>query len=268
MVSTVLMCSPDHFGVVYRINPWMHPEKDQVNKQIALEQWQNLVDIYKSLGLEVQVIPQDPDLPDMVYAANFGFVLNNTFIKANFKYDERKEEAELSKKYFTKQGFEIYELPKEIFFEGQGDLLKMGQSYFFGWGKRSDPQAKKYLEEALGAEIIDLELVDPYYYHLDTCFAPLNETTVAINPLSFTKEGLEKINQHFPNVILMGKEDNAILACNLVVIGETVVTGQGITQKFKDDLAKYGFSTKEVPMDEFRKGGGSVKCLTLEYFTS
>ncbi|MBI3486220.1 N-dimethylarginine dimethylaminohydrolase [Candidatus Daviesbacteria bacterium] len=266
MDKTVVMCTPDYFGVIYRINPWMHPDKDQVDKDLALKDWHSLIKTYTGLGIKVHTIKQDKKLPDMVYAANFGFVLNNTFIKSNYKYDQRKAESDHAKQFFQKGGFEIYELPDDVAFEGQGDLLKMGNSYFLGWGKRSDQRAKKFLTEALGSKIIDLELVNPYYYHLDTCFAPLDENTVAINPISFTAEGLKKIYQHFPNVILVGKDDNNILACNLVMVGKTVITGLGITQKFKDDLANYGFSTIEVPMGEFRKGGGSVKCLTLEYF--
>ena len=244
----------------------MHPEKDGVDKFRAFRQWNQLRQLYRSLGLSVHTMKQSEDLPDMVFAANFGFVLNNTFIKSNYKYDERKKEAEYGKRFFKEKGFGIYELPADVVFEGQGDLLKVGNTYFFGWGKRSDQKAKKYLEKVLGTKVIDLELVNPYFYHLDTCFAPLDETTVAINPFSFNADGLKKIHQHFPNVILVGKDDNNVLACNLVVIEKTVITSQGVTKEFKDNLAAYSFSIKEVPMDQFLKGGGGVKCLTFEYF--
>lgn len=140
------------------------------------------------------------------------------------------------------------------------------ENIFLGFGKRSDKKSKKYLEDILGKPITDFELINPYYYHLDTCFLPLNPETVAINPKSFTKEGLEILQKEFRNIIEVSEKDNNLIACNAVVIGKTIVIGKGISDSLKEKFSASGFSTKEVEMDEYRKGGGSVKCLTLEFY--
>lgn len=264
-MKKILLCPPKYYNIEYEINPWMDV-RNKVNQQKVQEEYQRLKKVYENLNCEILEIEQGIGLPDMVYAANLGSPQNNIFIKSNFKFNERKKEADIAKKYFQKLNFSIKELPENITFEGQGDLLKAGDKYVLGWGKRTDKEAKKYLSEFLNADIIDFKLIDPYHYHLDTCFLPLNKNTVVINPHSFEEEGLEKIIKNFKNIIYVDKKDNDILACNALVVGETVVIGKGISKKLKDDFKTAGFDTQEVEMREFRKGGGSVKCLTLEFY--
>jgi N-dimethylarginine dimethylaminohydrolase len=264
-MKKVLLCPPTYYDIDYEINPWMDVN-NKVDRQKAQEEYQQLKQVYQEHGLEVLEIPQEFGLPDMVYAANFGFPQNNLFIKSNYKFDERKPESELAKKYFQNLGFAIKELPENIFWEGQGDFLKVGKKYLLGWGKRSMFESKKYLADILQSDIIDLKLVDSYYYHIDMCMTPLTEEIISINPFSFDAEGLKKIHANFSVVIETSKADNKIMACNSFVIDKTIVIAQGVSEQLKNEYAKYGFSVREVPMEEFRKGGGSIKCLTLEFF--
>jgi N-dimethylarginine dimethylaminohydrolase len=264
-MKKILLCPPAFYDIEYVINPWMNV-KNKVDKKKVLEEYEDIKRTYKSLGVEVLEIDPEKGLPDMVYAANLGFVKDNIFIKSNFKYPQRQSESIYSKKYFEKLGFEIKELPKEISFEGQGDLLYMGGKYFMGYGKRSSLSAKKYIENFLKGEVFELKLSDPYFYHCDMSFAPLNDKTAVINKHSFDKDGLEMIYKNFPNIILAGESDNNIFSCNLVVVDKNIVIGKGISDKLKNDFARYGFTTHEVDIAEYRKGGGSIKCLTLEFF--
>lgn len=264
-MKTVVLCPPDYFGIEYEINPWMHLGT-QVDKEELKSSYQKLKLTYESLGCTVWEISPIESLPDMVYSANFGFPIGKSFILSNFKFPQRKKEAYYAEQLFLQKGYEIKKLPEEISYEGQGDLLTVGGKYFFGWGKRSDKAAKAYLEKYLNAAVNDFELVNPYYYHLDTCFAPITEDIVAINPLSFTSDGLEKLKSLFSHIITVDEGDNALLACNLVVIEKTIVIAKGISEKLKGTFANYGFKTIEIPMDEYRKGGGSIKCLTLENY--
>ena len=58
----ILMCRPDHYGVEYEINPWMHVETE-VDGSMALAQWQALYNAYSLLGERVEVVDQQPGLP-------------------------------------------------------------------------------------------------------------------------------------------------------------------------------------------------------------
>lgn len=261
----VLLCPPDYYDIEYEINPWMDVQ-NKVDRKKARDEYNQLKETYKNLGCEVLELAQEKGLPDMVYAANWGFPKGEIFIRSNFKFPQRRKEAELAQKFLENLGYKIDLLPDGIFFEGQGDLLAVGDKYFLGWGKRSDPRVIKYLKKQLGENLLDFELHDPYFYHLDMSLAPLDHNTVVINPKSFKKEDLKKIHQSFKNVIKTDERDNKTMACNLVMVNNTIVIGEGISDNLKKKFYKHGFDFKEIPMGEFRKGGGSVKCLTLEFF--
>ena len=66
---TVLMCRPDFFTVVYRINPWMDPALP-TDTSLAVRQWETLYNTYLDLGFDVKLVDPIDGLPDMVYAAN------------------------------------------------------------------------------------------------------------------------------------------------------------------------------------------------------
>jgi N-dimethylarginine dimethylaminohydrolase len=264
-MKKILLCPPTYYDIEYEINPWMDIN-NKVDKKKVLQEYGNIKKTYESLGVKVLEINPEKGLPDMVYAANLGFVKDNIFVKSNFKYPQRQKESIYSKKFFEKLGFKIAEMPTEVTFEGQGDLLCTNSKYFMGYGKRSTLSAKKYLENFLQGEVLEFKLSDPYFYHFDMSFAPLNNETVIINKNSFDKKGLEKVYKSFKNIILAENEDNKIFSCNLVMVNKNIVIGKGISANLKNKFAQYGFGINEVGMDEYRKGGGSVKCLTLEFF--
>jgi len=262
-MKTIIVCPPVYYRIEYSINPWMDV-KSKVNKTKVFKEYHNLIELYKKLGGKVVEIVPENGLPDMVYTANAGYAERKTFIKANFKFSQRKKEADIVEDFFkNKLGFKTYQLPKNIFFEGTGDLFKINGRYFFGWGPRSDKKAKKHLEKILNKPIIDLELVNPYFYHLDTCFGPLSKDIVLINPKVFTKSGLEKIKKYFKKVIQVSENDNQKLACNLIVIDNNVIISQGISLKLANEMSNNGFNVYEMDMSEYLKGGGSVKCVSL-----
>ncbi len=316
MISTVLLCPPKYYQIEYEINPWMHVE-NKVDYKRVQEEFDRLVEIYKKLGLNVLQIDPQPGFPDMVYAANFGFVIDDIFIRSNFRFPQRRKESYFAEEFFhslragpvakvsqvlasnrsrnkskvsiissslaypsVKQylgvplsrhpitSFKIQKLPENIFFEGQGDMFYRDGKFFCGYGKRTMKEAIPHLEKILGDKLITIEVNDPYYYHLDTCFSPLGNGRVVIKPTSFKKEDVVKIKKNFKKVIEVGEGDNSFHCCNIVAVGDTVVTGKGVSRVFKSTLQKEGFKIIETPMDEFFKGGGSVKCLTLEFFKS
>ena len=243
----------------------MHIE-NQVFQNRAETAYQELKSLYQKLGARIFELEPQTDLPDLIYTANCGEVCGDVFIKANFKFPERRRETIVAEEYFTKNfDYKPFSLPKDVFFEGQGDLLHTSKNYFLGWGKRTMPAAKNYLQQVLDKPIIDLELVDPYYYHLDTCFAPLSDTAVVINPSSFTAAGLAVIHDYFPEVIEPTAADHAVLACNLVKIDDHIIIAKGISNHLRAQFEQKNFIIHEIDTAEFRKGGGSIKCLSFEF---
>ena len=114
----------------------------------------------------------------------------------------------------------------------------------------------------LNCRVIPVELVDPYYYHLDTCFCPLATGKRSIFRLVFDQYGRDALAGAVGELIEVAAEEAQRFACNAVVVGRTVVTNTGCPL-LHAALAQRGFEPRETPLDEFVKAGGSAKCLTL-----
>ena len=54
-----------------------------------------------------------------------------------------------------------------------------------GYGFRSELDSHPYLAKWLKLEVISLRLIDPRFYHLDTCFCPLDGGWLLYYPQAF-----------------------------------------------------------------------------------
>ena len=257
---TVLMCRPEHFTVSYRINPWMHPE-DPTDTSLALKQWTVLYDTYVDLGFTVHLIDSLPGLPDMVYAANGGFVLDGIAYGAKFHYPERQPEGPAYMEWFRSQGLDVRE--PEATNEGEGDFLLVGDTILAASGFRSDTSSHQEIADIYGRDVVSLQLVNPSYYHLDTALAVIDPTTIAYLPSAFDEASLSILRERYPDAILATEEDAAFLGLNSFSDGHNVVIAERATT-FAKDLAERGYNPIGVDLSELLLGGGGVKCCTLE----
>ena len=257
---TVLMCRPEHFTVSYRINPWMHPE-DPTDTSLALKQWTVLYDTYVDLGFRVHLIDYLPGLPDMVYAANGGFVLDGIAYGAKFHYPERQPEGPAYMDWFRSQGLDVRE--PEATNEGEGDFLLVGDTILAASGFRSDTSSHQEIADIYGRDVVSLQLVNPSYYHLDTALAVIDPTTIAYLPSAFDEASLSILRERYPDAIIATEEDAAFLGLNSFSDGHNVVIAERATT-FAKDLAERGYNPIGVDLSELLLGGGGVKCCTLE----
>ncbi|GIW67970.1 MAG: hypothetical protein KatS3mg096_838 [Candidatus Parcubacteria bacterium] len=258
----VIMCPPQYYQIEYEINPWMKTT-NKINKKLVYRQYQTLKHIYQKLNLQIFEIEPQKHLPDMVFTANYGSFHKDKFIVSRFKYPQRQEEAEYAKIFIKQLGYEIIDLPTDAVFEGQGDLIATEEQIFCGYGFRTNRKAIKYLEKIYNKPIIGLKLKDPYYYHLDTCFSLLKKDTTMINKQAFTKESLNKIKNQFKKVIITNDQDNKSLACNNLIVNNTIIISADISSNLTNQLKLLKFKVIKVKMTEYLKGGGSIKCISL-----
>lgn len=259
-VPRVLMCRPQHFTVSYRINPWMHPE-DPTDTSLAVRQWTVLYETYRSLGFEVDLIDPIEGLPDMVYAANGGFVLDGIAYGAKFHHVQRGLEGPAYMDWFGSHGFDVRE-PVWVN-EGEGDFLLVGETILAASGFRSDTNSHREIEGIFGREVVSLQLVNPSFYHLDTALAVIDSETIAYLPSAFDHSSLAILRERFPDAIIATEEDAAVLGLNSFSDGHNVVIAERATT-FAKDLAKRGYNPIGVDLSELLLGGGGVKCCTLE----
>ena len=284
-MPTILMCSPAHIRIENEINDWMDDSR-QPDAKLAVKHWNDLVSVYKSLGVEIEYIRPHPDFQDMCFTANGGFFFDGKFILSRFgKKAQKTRQGEIglyANMFWERTKMvhpEVYTVPKTISYEGQGDTVLVPRNgrragerrdsfLFFGHGQgRTCKRAGKVLEKILDIEAIPLKLVNPKFYHLDTAMVFLSPNILMYYPPAFRKESARTIKRVAKNrnlvLLPVGARDAYNFVCNAVHIRRTIVT-QKMSAGLRRKLARLGIkSVKEIEMTETRKNGGAVRCLTL-----
>lgn len=260
-MARILMCPPDHYGIHYEINPWMDRRR-QSDHALAVSQWTGLRQLLESAGAEVDCLAAVPGLPDLVFTANAAVVHRDRAVLARFRHPQRQPEEAHTAAWFADHGFQVRRLSDGCFFEGAGDALFCGDTLFAGYRIRSDVRGQQLLGAMLDCRVIPLELVDPYYYHLDTCFCPLAPGVAIYYPGAFDEYGRRVLAELIPALLPVADDEARQFACNAVVVGRTVITNTGCPV-LHAELRQRGFRPRETPLSEFVKSGGSAKCLTL-----
>jgi N-dimethylarginine dimethylaminohydrolase len=272
-IPTYLVCPPTHYEVSYIINPWMRPDEWAAHRTTwqnkAEAQWQGLVTTMRGLGWNLMEIPGAAGLPDMVFAANHAFVLNECALISHFATPERAPEEPLAAGWFAAHGFDVRQT--KTVQEGAGDILydPAINTIFVGGGEknelpfRSAPETVAEIEALYSVKTLQLPLVNPYFYHLDTCFCPLRNGWAMFAPSAFGETGLARIkNIYGDKLIAVEAEDAAHFACNAVVHGRDIVMPR-ISNELTLALHDLGFTTHQLELDAFIIAGGASRCLTL-----
>ena len=263
--QTILMCEPGYFGVEYVINPWMRDQAGKVDRPLAERQWQALRTTLAEY-VRLAYVPPEPGVPDMVFTANAGLVHGERVIVSRFQAPERRREEPHLRRWFAGNGYTIVEWPDDVAFEGAGDaLFDRGQPLLWvGYGFRSDAAAARHVERSIGCRTVPLRLVDPRFYHLDTCLCPLEGGWLLYYPAAFDGPSQAMIRSLVPETkrIEVSEADALQFACNAVNIDGIVILN-GASPALQDALRRAGFTPILIALSEFMKSGGAAKCLTL-----
>jgi N-dimethylarginine dimethylaminohydrolase len=255
------MCPPDYYGIEYEINPWMNREISS-DPMRAHRQWRSLHLTLLGLGVNVDLLGAAPGLPDLVFTANAGVVYQKLFVSSRFRFGVRQGETPHFDAWARSRGFDVVTLPDAFHFEGAGDALFCGETLFAGYRFRSDVRSHQWVADRLGVEVLALELVDPRFYHLDTCFCPLNADQAVYYPGAFDDYGRSVLRDRIGSLIEVSAEESVSFSCNAVVVGRDVILNQGVP-KLTRALETLGYTVHPLSLTEFIKSGGSAKCLTL-----
>jgi N-dimethylarginine dimethylaminohydrolase len=264
-VKGVLLCPPDDFDVVDVKNAFMQGQEGRVDRARAREQWDALARTFEGIGLKVEMLAPVPGCEDMVFTANPSFTGMNArgkrvAVLSRMRHPSRQREVAAHREWFASHGYDVIESPVQ--FEGGGDAVwHPGRRVLWGgYGQRSVAEVYPFLAMVFGVEALTLELATDFY-HLDTCFCPIDGKTVLLYPKAFTRGGLALIRRHFKEVIEADAADaRERFACNALVHGRHVVLQRGCTS-LEDRLGKLGCEVHRVETSEYMRSGGSVYCM-------
>jgi len=270
MAKRVLLCPPAYFDVVDQKNPYMS-EKIRVDRRKAHAQWQALYSALEQAGCQVETIAPAPGLEDMVFAANPVFVgfhegVGKFIVPSRMVHASRQGEVPFYVAWFRQRGFKIIELDLGAdSLEGHGDLLwhPDWSRVYAGYGFRSTRGGVEKFRDSmteLGIQVVTLHLVDPYCYHLDTCFCPLNHEAVLVYPGAYDTESFASLRGFWKRVHELTADEAHKFMGNGIVVDGSYLTPY-LTPHLESILRQEGLDPVIVDTSEFEKSGGSLFCM-------
>jgi len=265
------MCEPTFFDVKYAINEHMLNEDGNLNnvdKSLANTQWVTLKKKFEELSIETLTITPAKDLPDMVFTANqtLPFKKGNkvSFILSNMHHDERKKEVSCFSNWLSQNNLETINLEANSSFEGMGDALWNYETneLFGGFGFRTNKEIYTEIEKITQVKVNMLSLINPKFYHLDTCLAIANKNTAFYVPSGFDNESQALLKSKFSNLIEIPEEEALSgFAANLCVVNGTDLIIQKGNPVTCEAAELNGLNVHTLDTSEFMKSGGSVFCM-------
>lgn len=269
-MPTILRCTSEHFDVVYVINAHMKP--GLVNRERAQEQWRQLGELYRSIGVDMEEVLAVEGFPDMVFCANQSFPYwgpngEKRVLLSKMAAEQRRGEVAYLADWYRAHGYSVDELPADSgSFEGMGDaIVSRDRSVIFGgYGFRTDPRVYDELERFTGLPVLRLNLEHPEFYHLDVCLAVMDEKTALVYSPAFAAADRAQLDDYFSDLIELTELEAMTFAGNAhSPDGHHVVLQQG-SPRVEEELRRRGFEVHAVDTSEFIHAGGSVFCLKMD----
>ncbi len=259
------MCPPQFYDVDYVINPWMAGNLHRPSRDAAFAQWKNLHYHLQRIA-DVRLLHAQSGSPDMVFVAHSALVQHGIAAISSFAHPQRQTEEQHLRRWFQDAGFLVWETPRETAFEGEGDALfnAAGDHLWAAHGVRTCQHSHRHVADAWHTQVTSLHLVDPRFYHLDTCFAPLSNGHLLYFPDAFDAASVAKIESAYaPDKRIAVTEAEATqFACNVINVGRNILMSP-VAGKLADRLTNLGYEITELDLSEFLRGGGSAKALAL-----
>jgi len=250
-------------------------EEDMVEEMNALEE------VFNKYGIQV-FRPKLINDYNQIFARDIGFVIEDTFIKANILPD-REQEIEAIEHVLTQiDEDKIIRFPEEAHIEG-GDVMPHGDYIFVGVYRGPDyadyiiARTNMLAVEALQNQFPDKKVVsfnlrksntNPYEnaLHLDCCFQPVGEKYAILHKSGFLEEEEYQWLVDFfgaENVFEISSEEMFHMNSNIFSIAPDVVVSEKNFTRLNTWLRSKEITVEEVPYAEISKQEGLLRCSTL-----
>ena len=218
----------------------------------------------------------------MVFVFNLGIYLphikdENHIILSNFTSDPRKGEELVGEKYFNQMGYKTAISPHK--WEGEADLKYLyGNKYIGGYGIRSDIKAYEWMEEQYGMDILKLEMVDEYLYHLDCSIFALNNNQTLVCTELFEEEELIEMEKYTELIDIdiddaFGGITNSVRLGNMIMCASNISELKKSHEYYEGEVHKIktlekicgdaGMEPVIFNLSEYMKSGAMLSCMMM-----
>jgi N-dimethylarginine dimethylaminohydrolase len=270
VLTDVLLGKPDHFRWVplNSISAVTFANMEQLgyrfDKQKAMKQHRQMVDVYEENGVRVSFVEADEGLPSSVFTRDSSFMTPWGAVIASIQTPPRRRDYAVVTEFFHQAGIPIWKWVTAGHFEG-GDfvILKPGVA-LLGWsGDRSTKEGAEQVQTWLrekGWEVL-VAPIPPQFVHMDAVVVMLEKNLALVCEDALQPYALDYIKKtHGIEVIKVAYADCVKLGGNIVSLGNKRVLSMTHNINVNKQLSEAGFTVTSVDYDMFALGGGGVHC--------
>lgn len=229
-------------------------ERQPIDFERALAQHAAYVDALKRLGIDVQVLPPEPDLPDAVFVEDTAVVVDECAVITRPGIDSRRAEVEsVASALEAHRPIARIDAPGTI--EG-GDVLRIGRTFFVGQTPRTNAEGTRQFATVLEPHGYEVIPVTPTgCLHLKSAVTYIGDETVLVNPQWIDVD----IFSRWQCVPVAPEEPygaNALLAHSTVHVAASA-------PRTRRKLEALGFAVEPLDTSEFEKAEAALTCLSL-----
>lgn len=228
-----------------------HPQKHQIDYQLACGQHLQYIDALKQAGAHVVILGPLDEFPDSPFVEDTAVIFGHEALICRMKEESRRGEiasvAEVIKKHRT-----IKYLKPPATLDG-GDVLITDPTVFVGQSIRTNKEAIAALAAVCKKPCLPITVKRGL--HLKSSVSYLGGNLLVIDPSSVD-------TSPFKNFDWIEVDEEEHYAANCLAMGGFVLMPAGYS-KVADQIRSHGFQTLELEMSEFEKADGAITCLSL-----
>ena len=259
-LQRVLMCAPTYMTIEEVINETQkHYLLDNINRARAGSQFKAFLDFLTQRGIEVELLPESPLLPEQVFTRDIGVVIDDRLVRSRLQCEIRQGDEEVLENWLLSRDLPSVSVAHHL--EG-GDVMIDGETIWVGAGNRTDPAVAEELQQLFPErEVVALSFAEGYL-HLDCVFNVLTPDLALIFKEAFDPATLQRLAQRYELIEVSG-EEQFTLGTNVLSLGQGHVVALPQNGNANRLMRAAGLTVHEIDLSEIIKSGGSFRCITL-----
>lgn len=223
----------------------------------ALQQHQAYIEALKTCGVEVTVLPGNPNFPDSTFVEDTAVLTPEFAVISNPGASSRNGEIVEMEPTLKSYYENIYYIKSPGTLDG-GDILQIDNHFYIGLSARTNLEGAQQLKQILELEKYEATIVQlEKFFHLKTGISYLGNQTIVV-----AGEFIDHPDFKSYNKIIVPPEEE--YAANCIRVNDYVIIPSGYP-KTKQKINEAGYHTIELDMSEFRKLDGGLSCLSLRF---
>jgi len=234
------------------------------NKQDAVRQYREMVDVYESAGIKVHTLPADEALPYAIYARDSSFMTPFGAVICQLANPRRRGEYSAALRFYLSQDIPIYDLVSAGNFEG-GDfnMIAPGCVLIGYTGLRCEEVSARQIGAWMEKEGWEVKYaaIDEFYVHIDIMVCMLAEKCAAVCLDSVPDDVLSWLKSKKIEIVPVSFKDTMALGCNVMSLGNDRILSTVASVDLNQKLKALGFEVHAPDMSMITMCGGGVHCM-------